>query len=65
MHTYSTIRFDFPSDGGVTNKVAAYSMRLDTHSSQTDYVRLAFEIIFLFLFAFHLYDFFARIKLKR
>lgn len=65
IHTYSTIRFDFPSDGGVTDKVASYAMRLDMRSSQSDYVRIAFEIIFLFLFGFHLYDFFGRIRLRR
>ena len=64
MHTLSSIRFDFPSDGGVSSKVSVHAMRLNMYRNTADFIRLTAEIAYIILLCYNVSMFCKKIKLR-
>ena len=57
VHTYTTIMFQFPSDGGVTSSVNVYTMRLNMYETGSDFLRLGLEIIYVLALLYNIFRF--------
>lgn len=62
VHTYSTIIFEFPPDGGVLTSVDVYTMRLSMYETDSDFLRLALEIIYVLALLYNILRFKKNIK---
>lgn len=57
VHTYSTIIFEFPPDGGVKSSVNVYTMRLNMYETDIDFFRLGLEIIYVLALLYNIFRF--------
>ena len=57
VHTYTSLAFNFPADGGITSTIVVYTMRLNMYSTTGDFIRLAFEILYVLFLAYNMYLF--------
>jgi hypothetical protein len=65
VHSYHSIYFEFGREGGVDTDIQVVTMCLNNYSTNTDYVRLVLEIVYLLLLVNNMYSFFKKIKNMR
>lgn len=64
VHTLSSIKFDFPSDGSVSSTISVNAMRLSMYRTAGDFLRLTAEIAYVILLSYNIYVFIKKIKVR-
>ena len=62
MHSYHSIYFEFPDDGGVEIDIDVSTLCLNNYETNQDYVRLVLEIIYLILLVHNMFSFIKKLK---
>lgn len=64
VHSYTSIIFDFPIEGITEITINVDTMRLNPYKKNSDFLRLAFEGLYILLLTYNIVIFFQGIRRK-
>jgi hypothetical protein len=64
VHTYSSIEFNFPSQGIIAVIINVFTMKINQYKTRSDFIRLGFEALYVILLMYNIFIFFKKIIKK-
>lgn len=64
IHAYSSIALNFPAHGAIEKIIHVAALQINPYKETSDFVRLAFELLYVVLLLYNIFLFFKKVKVK-
>lgn len=65
IHTYTGLKFNFPTNGDVQNDLTVFAMNIKPYKDLPDFIRMGFEALYVLLLIYNIFIFVRKIKASR